>query len=179
MHAYAYVSTHVRLCTRMYCTCIRTPTYACVYMLPCVQRNPHVYVHAPISDQAPCARMSDVAGVKSPCDAVFKPWVELLNTRRKKGAIELEGAVHLVTNIKQGGLVHRLAEGTRHLPRERRRSRCGWRVGGAAANVRFTKTSFWPPPYKNSLLCSRCFCSGGTSPTKAVTTADEIDYIES
>ena len=54
-----------------------------------------------ISDQAPWVRMSAVAGVKSPRDVVAKPWVEFLNALRKKDAIELEGNVHLVTNIKQ------------------------------------------------------------------------------
>ena len=52
--------------------------------------------------------MSADAGVKSPRDVISKPWVGLLNALRKKDAIELEGNVHLVTNIKQGGLVHRL-----------------------------------------------------------------------
>ena len=133
----------------------------------CFRTNLYTYMHAQISDQAPWVRMSADAGVKSPRDVVSKPWVEFLNALRKKDAIELEGNVHLVTNIKQGGLVHRLAEGTRHLPRERRRSRCGWRVGGAAANVRFTKTSTWPP-CKSALLCSRCFASGGASATETV-----------
>ena len=139
----------------------------------------HLYTYIcmrKISDQAPWVRMSAVAGVKSPRDVV--PWVEFLSALCKKDAIELEGKVHLVTNIKQGGLVHRLAEGTRHLPRERRRSRCGWRVGGAAANVRFTKTSTWPP-CKSALLCSRCFASGGASATETVKiNKDETDGIE-
>ena len=134
----------------------------------CLRAHLYTYIcMRKISDQAPWVRMSADAGVKSPRDVVSKPWVEFLNALRKKDAIELEGNVHLVTNIKQGGLVHRLAEGTRHLPRERRRSRCGWRVGGAAANVRFTKTSTWPP-CKSALLCSRCFASGGASATETV-----------
>ena len=144
----------------------------------CLRTNLYIYMHAQISDQAPWVRMSADAGVKSPRDVVSKPWVEFLNALRKKDAIELEGNVHLVTNIKQGGLVHRLAEGTRHLPRERRRSRCGWRVGGAAANVRFTKTSTWPP-CKSALLCSRCFASSGASATETVKiNTDETDGIE-
>ena len=123
--------------------------------------------------------MRAIAGGVSLCDAVSKPWVEFLNTRRKKDAIQLEGTVHLIINIKQGGLVHCVSEKTRNLSREQRRSHCGWRVGGAVANVRFTKTSLWPPPCKSSLLCSRCFPSGGTSATtKTVAAADESDHIE-
>ena len=146
-------------------------------MLPCASL--HIYMHAQISDQAPWVRMSADAGVKSPRDVVSKPWVEFLNALRKKDAIELEGNVHLVTNIKQGGLVHCVSERTRSLPREQRRSQCGWRVGGAVANVRFTKTSLWPPPCKSSLLCSRCFASSGASPTtEGVYTSEASDRVE-
>ena len=123
--------------------------------------------------------MRAIAGGKSPCDAVSKPWVEFLNTRRKKDVIQLEGTVHLIINIKQGGLVHCVSEKTRNLSREQRRSHCGWRVGGAVANVRFTKTSFWPPACKSNLLCSRCFASSGASPTtEGVYTSEASDRIE-
>ena len=146
-------------------------------MAPCKK---HTYVHALISDQAPSVSMRAVAGVNSPHDVAKKPWADLWNTRQKKrDAVELSTTVHLVTNIKQGGLVHRLAKSSQHVPREQRRSHCGWRVGNAVAHVRFTKTTFWPP-CQQSLLCSRCFCNGAVATTnpETVTAADEIDRIE-
>ena len=90
----------------------------------------------------------------------------------------LEAPVDLVINIKLGGLAHRLAKGSLSLPRDQKRSQCGWRVGSAVSSVYFTQTTVWPP-CKPALLCSRCFASGGTSATETVTThTDENDAIE-
>ena len=122
---------------------------------------------------------STVAGGKPPLDVAPKPWAFLSSTQReKRDVVELNKTVHLVTNIKKGGMVHRLAETSRYLPRDRRRSRCGWRVGSAVSNVYFTQTKLWPP-CKPALLCSRCFASGGTSATETVSIhTDENDAIE-
>ena len=121
---------------------------------------------------------STVAGGKPPLDVAPKPWTFLSSKQReKRDVVELNKTVHLVTNINKGGMVHRVADTSRYLPRDRRRSRCGWRVGSAVSNVYFTQTSVWPP-CKPSLLCSRCFGSGGASVTETVTIQDENDAIE-
>ena len=103
---------------------------------------------------------------------------DLLRIRPKvDDAVTTLGApVELVVNIKVGGLVHRLAKkSSRSLPREKRKSQCGWKVGSPVANVRFLKTSRWPPC---QTLCSRCFPSAPKA--KATTTfgGENEDHIE-
>ena len=123
--------------------------------------------------------MSTVAGGEPPLDVAPKPWAFLSNKQREnRDVVEPKTTVHLVTNINKGGMVHRVADTSRYLPRDRRRSRCGWRVGSAVSNVYFTQTSVWPP-CKPAPLCSRCFASGGASATETVTiNTDESDGIE-
>ena len=122
---------------------------------------------------------STEAGGKPPLDVAPKPWAFLSSKQReKRDVVELKETVYLVTNINKGGMVHRVADTSRYLPRDRRRSRCGWRVGSAVSNVYFTQTSVWPP-CKPALLCSRCFASGGALATETVTiNTDESDGIE-
>ena len=58
--------------------------------------------------------MSTVAGGEPPPDVAPKSWACLSSTQReKKDVVELGKTVHLVTNTKQGGLVHR---SSRELP---------------------------------------------------------------
>ena len=54
-------------------------------------------------------------------------------------------------------MVHRLSNASRFLQRDKRRSMCGWRAGGAASNVRFCATQVWPPPGMTGRICSKCF----------------------
>ena len=101
--------------------------------------------------------MCAALGEKSPRGAEQKPWAELFRMRLKSdAAVPLGKPLHLVVNIKQNGMVHEIGRGWRSLPREKRRSRCGWRFGAAVANVRFSVTSRWPP-CQEIILCSRCF----------------------
>lgn len=149
----------------------------CIFMLASQQ---HIYTRASITSQAQVS-MRSVTGEYSPRDVANRAMGILLNTRREKQHVfELGTTVHLVINMKQGGRVHGLTKTSRYLPWEQRRSQCGWRVGSAVANVRFTETSYWPP-CKQSLLCSRCFCNGAVATTTApeiVTTTDGSDRIE-
>ena len=54
-------------------------------------------------------------------------------------------------------MAHRLSHASRLMPRDKRRSLCGWRAGGAASNVRFCSTEVWPPPGMAERLCKKCF----------------------
>ena len=55
-----------------------------------------------------------------------------------------------VINIKDGGRCHLVSQGELSLPKQKRRSICGWRFG-SAASFTITKTSNF------GSLCRRCF----------------------
>ena len=64
----------------------------------------------------------------------------------------------LVVNNKEHGLVHKLSEHSRRAVRDKRRTFCGWKAGGASSNVRFCSTAIWPPlGVSVKRLCSKCF----------------------
>ena len=135
----------------------------------------HTYVRAPISDQDGGASAPSRVRIRRAMSQ-GKLWVEFLDMQHKKrAAVDLGETVHLVINTKLGGLVHRLQKSSQHLPRDKRRSHCGWRLGNAVANVRFTKATRWAM-CKPALLCSRCFCT--TVTTEPVTSMDHSDRIE-
>ena len=55
-----------------------------------------------------------------------------------------------VVNVRDKGRCHRVPRDAMALPRQKRRSVCGWRFG-SAVSIAFIKTSKWGP------LCRRCF----------------------
>ena len=78
--------------------------------------------------------------------------------RERQGQTALPGMLPLAINNKEHGMIHRLSEATITLPREQRRSRCGWRAGAVTANARFANTSVWPlPGITSTRLCMKCF----------------------
>ena len=58
-----------------------------------------------------------------------------------------------VLNVRDGGRCHLVSEHAMALPKQKRRSICGWRFG-SAVSFTFTKTS------KCGSLCRRCFRKG-------------------
>ena len=58
-----------------------------------------------------------------------------------------------VVNVRDGGRCHLVSEHAMALPKQKRRSVCGWRFG-SAVSFTFTKTS------KCGTLCRRCFPKG-------------------
>ena len=94
--------------------------------------------------------------------------------------IELDVSVHLITNLKEGGMVHRLHTASHDTSWERRRSRCGWRAGSAASHVKFWSTKRWPP-CPRSRLCAKCFPCGiaerGEEGSSTVEGDDQIEDI--
>ena len=90
---------------------------------------------------------------------------------------ELKSAVLLIVNLHQNGMVHRLSSASRFLPRDKKRSCCGWRGGRAVSHARFCATKVWPPPGMVGRICIKCF------PTKPTTLpqgreADDIEHEE-
>ena len=70
--------------------------------------------------------------------------------------VELNVAVHLITNLNEKGKVHRLPREPRAITWEERTSLCGWRAGQAGASVRFWSSKRWPV-VPRSRLCIKCF----------------------
>ena len=101
--------------------------------------------------------------------------VAALRARQVRESTHLPTTLHVAINIKEDGHVHRLSEETLKLPRERRRTHCGWRTGAVGANVYFSSTCVWPPPWVSTQtrLCSKCFPR-----TEPPATALEDDPIE-
>lgn len=62
------------------------------------------------------------------------------------------GAKLVAVNVKTVGKVHRLSMSSAALPREERRTICGWRAGGAVSKARFCKTGA-----DAARLCRKCF----------------------
>ena len=58
-----------------------------------------------------------------------------------------------VMNVRDGGRCHRVSEHAMALPKQKRRSICGWRFG-SAVSFTITKTSNF------GSLCRRCFPKG-------------------
>ena len=58
-----------------------------------------------------------------------------------------------VVNVRDKGRCHRVPRDAMVLPKQKRRSACGWRFG-SAVSLAFTKTSKW------GSLCRRCFPNG-------------------
>ena len=56
-------------------------------------------------------------------------------------------------NVRDGGRRHLVPQDAMALPKQKRRSVCGWRFGSAVA-LTITKTSKW------GSLCRRCFPNG-------------------
>ena len=89
--------------------------------------------------------------------------------------VALPGLLPLVVNNKENGLIHRLSEGSRNAAREQRRTLCGWRAGGVAANARFCNTCVWPPlGAPITRLCSKCFLIAGASVKRNALSDDSI-----
>ena len=81
-----------------------------------------------------------------------------LRERSRRVTEPLDGLMPLVVNNKEHGLVHKLSEHSRRAARDKRRTFCGWKAGGASSNVRFCSTSIWPPlGVSVKRLCSKCF----------------------
>ena len=70
--------------------------------------------------------------------------------------VDLDVAVHLITNLDEKGKVHRLPIEPRAIVWEERTSLCGWRAGRAGASVRFWSSTRWPV-VPQSRLCIKCF----------------------
>ena len=96
-------------------------------------------------------------------DRIGQAAAAVVRARAHQRATSLPGLLELVVNNRENGLIHRLSEASRTAPRAQRRTRCGWRAGGAAANVRFCSTCVWPPlgAAVAHRLCSKCFPSAG------------------
>ena len=92
---------------------------------------------------------------------------------RKPDVVELSETVALVYNVSEKGMVHRLSRATENSDREKRRSRCGWRVGSATARVNFCFAKAWPPPCGPSRLCAKCFPGGSATQGKVRATGDD------
>ena len=58
-----------------------------------------------------------------------------------------------VVNVRDGGRCHLVSQAAMALPKQKRRSVCGWRFG-SAVSLTITKTSKW------GSLCRRCFPNG-------------------
>ena len=58
-----------------------------------------------------------------------------------------------VVNVRDGGRCHLIPQGAMSLPKQKRRSLCGWRYG-SAVSLTITKTSTW------GSVCKRCFPKG-------------------
>ena len=56
-------------------------------------------------------------------------------------------------NVRDGGRCHLVPQDAMALPKQKRRSVCGWRFG-SAVSLTITKTSKW------GSLCRRCFPKG-------------------
>ena len=82
----------------------------------------------------------------------------VMRARETSETTTLSSMIHVVVNNKEEGHVHRLSEAMLNLPRDRRRTQCGWRAGAAGANARFSSTCVWPPlGCTKSRLCAKCF----------------------
>ena len=96
--------------------------------------------------------------VQTGTDRIGHAAATVVRTRPQKETISLQGALPLAVNNKERGLMHQLSETSRTVPRDKRRTLCGWRAGSAAANARFCSTSVWPPVgVATDRLCSKCF----------------------
>ncbi len=58
-----------------------------------------------------------------------------------------------IVNVRDRGRCHLVSQAAMALPKEKRRSVCGWRFG-FAASLTITKTSKW------GSVCRRCFPKG-------------------
>ena len=58
-----------------------------------------------------------------------------------------------VMNVRDGGRCHRVSEHAMALPKQKRRSICGWRFGSAASFATIKTSNF-------GSLCRRCFPKG-------------------
>ena len=74
-----------------------------------------------------------------------------------------------VLNVRDGGRCHLVPQHAMALPKQKRRSVCGWRFG-SAVSLTITKTSHFAP------LCRRCFPKGVIE-MPAIPT-DEIEQFE-
>ena len=93
--------------------------------------------------------------------------------------VALPGLLPIVVNNKENGLIHRLSEGSRNAAREQRRTHCGWRAGGVAANARFCNTSVWPPlGAPITRLCSKCFPIAGATVQGGALSDDPITCVD-
>ena len=61
--------------------------------------------------------------------------------------------MYFVLNVREGGRCHLVSQDAMALPKQKRRSLCGWRFG-SAASLTITKTSKW------GSVCRRCFPKG-------------------
>ena len=102
-------------------------------------------------------------------------------TRRSQehaAATTLRTPVLMIYNLREKGKVHRVSDASRFAHRDKRRSLCGWRAGGAISSVRFCATKVWPPPHGLAKrMCSKCFPCKALDSGRCTTTDDIIvDY---
>ena len=74
--------------------------------------------------------------------------------------------------------VHRLSSASQFLPRDKRRSTCGWRAGGGISNARFCATYVWPPFGMSNRICNKCFPSKHPVASALETDGDAIEVDE-
>lgn len=116
------------------------------------------------------------SGALTGTDRIGHAAAAVVRARAQQQATSLPGLLELVVNNRENGLIHRLSEASRTAARAQRRTRCGWRAGSAAANVRFCSTCVWPPLGAAAAhrLCSKCFPSAGASEPGRVPGDDPI-----
>lgn len=90
----------------------------------------------------------------------------------------LQTPVLMIYNLREKGKVHRVANASRFVQRDKRRSVCGWRAGGAISSVRFCATKVWPPQGLMAMrICSKCFPCKPMDSGRCTTNDDTIqDY---
>ena len=81
-----------------------------------------------------------------------------IRNQPSNGAItELRAPLYIIVNLRAKGMVHKASNASCFLHRDKRKSFCGWRAGGAASSVRFCATNVWPVPGFKGRICSKCF----------------------
>ena len=104
----------------------------------------------------------------------------VVQTRLRQASDALPGPLSLVVNVKEHGLIHRLAEGSQGALRDRRRTVCGWRAGSSASKVNFCSTTLWPPfGAAETRLCGKCFPNPDAATLATQSRALEDDPITS
>ena len=70
---------------------------------------------------------------------------------------ELRTPMFIVVNLRAKGMIHKAKDTARFLHRDKRKTICGWRAGGAVSSVRFCATNVWPVPGFKGRICLKCF----------------------